>query len=59
MQRQSMSGIVAEAKKRRAKYLAEFEKKATWSIADYARFKNVDPTRMGQLLKKAKEDIAK
>jgi len=56
MKRKPMSEIVAEAKKRRAKYLKDFKRYSKISIADFARKHNVEPTRMGQLLNKAKKE---
>ena len=51
-----MKSIVEAAMKRRAKYLAEFERLG-WTIAKFAVKHKLTTSRMSLILKKAKEDI--
>lgn len=52
-----MREIVAKAQKRRSKLLAEFNRKPDQTIAEFAEKKSMNSVRMGQLLKKAKEEF--
>ena len=58
MSRKEMSVIVAEAKKRRAKYLAEFTSSGM-TVVKFAKKYKITGERMGQLLKKAEMDLMK
>ena len=53
-----MKAIKDAARQRRAKLLKEFNR-LNATVTDFAVLHGMTRTRMGQLLKKAKEDIAK
>lgn len=50
-----MKKIVSDARKRRAKLLAEYERTG-WTVQKLADKHGMTRARMGQLLKKAKEE---
>ena len=58
MARRDMEDIVSEAKKRRAKFLKEWEAASEKGITlvKFARLHGMTGERMGQLLKKATKD---
>ncbi len=61
MARRDMEDIVAEAKKRRAKYLKEWTKVHAegMTLVKFARLHGMTGERMGQHLKKARIDLEK
>lgn len=56
MARKEMAIIVAEAKKRREKYLAEFEASGM-TLTKFAKKYKITGERMGQHIKKARADL--